>query len=247
MSQKIAESRLTIAYAMCVVFGATASITTGVAWGHWKETLDQCVGRNCSCILYGVHTPNYFLGGDGSSCIWVTFGPLIYVLFTLGFTFFHGYRVLFGIKRTTSRTITTKNAVGETVVLQSVELSNTSPLPKAFWITAATMTAFFALYALVHFSIFIDGYLHTCNQYRYTIQKVLGLTGIIIPVIHNRLPCNAIFDFMDYIQPDSGNAYRSGFINTALDLLIGIIASFFAWIVFLLASYINIKQARKKY
>lgn len=61
-TQKSIEKRLTITYTLCVVFGAIASITTGIAWGHWYKTLDQCVGRNCSCILYGKHTPSHFLG-----------------------------------------------------------------------------------------------------------------------------------------------------------------------------------------
>jgi hypothetical protein len=63
MSQAVQEKRLLITYSICTVLGAVASITTGIAWGHWKLTLDQCVnGKNCSCILYGQYTPSKFLG-----------------------------------------------------------------------------------------------------------------------------------------------------------------------------------------
>lgn len=62
MDQLGIEKRLSLSYLICIALGATASITTGVAWGHWYRTLDQCVGRNCSCIIYGKNTLNRFLG-----------------------------------------------------------------------------------------------------------------------------------------------------------------------------------------
>lgn len=62
MDQKSAESKLSIAYALTIALGATSAITSGIAWGHWKTTLDHCVGKNCSCILYATHTPLHFLG-----------------------------------------------------------------------------------------------------------------------------------------------------------------------------------------
>lgn len=129
VDQGSVEKKLALTYILCTAAGAIASITSGIAWGHWKQTLDQCVGRNCTCILYGEHTYNIFLGnlnranwdaskklqyflflgGDASSCIWVTFGPLIYILFTIGLSVFHGYRVLFSMKKTRTRTIMSKN------------------------------------------------------------------------------------------------------------------------------------------
>lgn len=62
MDQLGIEKRLSLSYLFCIALGSVASITTGVAWGHWYRTLDQCVGRNCSCILYGKNTITHFLG-----------------------------------------------------------------------------------------------------------------------------------------------------------------------------------------
>lgn len=62
MDQGRAEKRLAVTYVLVTALGAIASITPGIAWGHWKQTLDQCIGRNCSCILYGQHTLTVFLG-----------------------------------------------------------------------------------------------------------------------------------------------------------------------------------------
>lgn len=246
MNQGAAEKKLTIFYTLTAGLGAIASITSGIAWGHWKQTLDQCVGRNCSCILYGIHTPTVFLGGSNYACAWVTYGPLIYILISIAMACFHGFRVLFTRKKVVTRTVTAKNEVGETIELHAVQGESTNPLPTAFWITMACITSIFTIYALTHFSIFTDGFLTTCKQYRLALHRQLGFGGTVTPVIHERLACTAIFDFMDYIQPDSGNAYREGFINTGLDLTIGISASFFAWVLFLGASVINIKYAATK-
>lgn len=64
--QRFVEKYLSIAYSLSAVLGATSAITAGIAWGHWKETLDYCGflgGRtNCSCILYGRNTLTYFQG-----------------------------------------------------------------------------------------------------------------------------------------------------------------------------------------
>lgn len=63
MDQGATEKRLTITYFLCIIVGAISSITPGIAWGHWKDTLNQCAyDRNCSCILYGEHTITTFVG-----------------------------------------------------------------------------------------------------------------------------------------------------------------------------------------
>ncbi|KAJ3660324.1 hypothetical protein Zmor_004776 [Zophobas morio] len=245
MSQVLSEKRLLMTYCVCTVLGAVASITTGIAWGHWKLTLDQCVnGKNCSCILYGQYTPSKFLGGSTAPCIWVTFGPLFYLLFTISMASFHGYRVLFSARFVKTRTIMSKNEAGEMVQMRAIQVDDTHPLPKSFWVTLAVLTSIFTLYALIHFAIFVDGYYTTCNQYRKVLEKMLGVHGTAIPVIHNRLSCQSIFDFMDYMQPSSGYGTRDGFIFTGADLIIGIIAAGFAWVLFGVSAFFNIRNAR---
>lgn len=137
--------------------------------------------------------------------------------------------------------------VGETVEMRAVHEETTSLLPHAFWLIISGCTIFFAAYSLAVFIIYIDGYFTSCKSYRMTLEKILGLHGTVIPVVHDRLSCNAIFDFMDYVQPDSGRGYREGYINTGLDLTIGVVASFFACALFSLASVFNVKIAKWKY
>lgn len=133
---------------------------------------------------------------------------------------------------------------GEMVILQTMEVNNISRLPRGFWITTSVMAVILALYSLVHFAIYIDGFLNTCSEYRKTLEKSLRLNGSEVFVVHRRLSCAAIFDFMDYIHPNRADSYRSGIINTAAALIIGIIASFLAWIMFVFASVLNIRFAR---
>lgn len=249
MDQLGIEKRLSLSYLICIALGATASITTGVAWGHWYRTLDQCVGRNCSCIIYGKNTLNRFLGGDQAPCIWVTFGPLLYVFFCLCFTCFHGYRVLFTTKSPsmrTTRSVIARTEHGSTVQITAISQEDTSPLPKAFWITASVLSSTFFIYAFANFIVFADGYYTTCNQYRRVLEKLLGMHGTVLPVIHARLACQSVFDFMDYMNLDSETAYRNGIINTGLSLLIGLTASFSAWLFLLLASVLNIIMAKRQ-
>ncbi|XP_018575823.1 uncharacterized protein LOC108914490 [Anoplophora glabripennis] len=248
MDQLSAEKRLTITYIFCIAVGAITSITTGIAWGHWYRTLDQCVGdRNCSCIIYGEHTATVFLGGPQAPCIWVTFGPLFYIFFCIGLTCFHGYRVLFTTKSPITRTmrsVLTKTESGETIQIQAVTQEITSPLPKAFWICVTVLSVFFTVYSIVHFAVYVDGYYKTCNQYRKTLEKHLSLHGSALPVLYHRLSCQGVFDFMDYMQLDTGNAYRNGIINTGLSLILGVASAGMSWILFLHSSILNIMLAK---
>ncbi|XP_060520254.1 uncharacterized protein LOC132698281 [Cylas formicarius] len=249
MDQLAVEKKLAVSYTLCAIAGAVASITMGITWGHWYHTLDKCIGKNCSCILYGLNTPSTFLGGDQAPCIWVTFGPLIYVFCCICLTCFHGYRVLFTTKAprmTTTRTVIAKTEPGEAVRIQTIAQEDISPLPRTFWIVVSAISVFFFVYALVHFSIFLDGFYSTCTEYRKVLEILLGVDGTALPVIHGRLYCQGIFDFMDYMQLDSVNASRNGFLNTGLALVLGVIASAFSWIVFLFASWLNILMTRRR-
>lgn len=121
----------------------------------------------------------------------------------------------------------------------------TSSLASAYWITTTVITIIFTIYSIVHFGLYIDGYYSTCNQYRKALERILGVHGSALPVIYNRLACNGVFDFMDYMQLDTGNAYRNGIINTGLALIFGIVGSAIASFAFILASILNIKLGKR--
>ncbi|VEN38961.1 unnamed protein product [Callosobruchus maculatus] len=212
MDQLAVEKKLSLVYLFCAFAGVTSSITTGIAWGHWYRTLDQCVDRNCSCIIYGHHTYTVFLGGEQVPCIWVTFGPLLYVFCTVSLVCFHGYRVLFATnspKTRSSRAMLAKMEPGESIQIEAVSQESTSPLPTAYWVTVSVLTGLFTIYALIHFSIYVDGYYTTCNQYRKTLEQFLGIHGSALPVIYSRLSCQGKEEDKKILLVDVENLWKN--------------------------------------
>lgn len=65
-------------------------------------------------------------------------------------------------------------------------------------------------------------------------------------MIHDRLPCGAIFDYMDYLQPDANNWRRASEINTGVALQLAVCASWFTYFAWFLACLINFGMARKR-
>lgn len=63
-------------------------------------------------------------------------------------------------------------------------------------------------------------------------------------VIHFRLMCQAIYDFMDYMQKDTLNSRLGTIINTGLSLQLAIIAS---WAAVLLWAAVTVHTARRAY
>lgn len=135
---------------------------------------------------------------------------------------------------------------GETIVMQ-IRTTEPTPVNRVFWIIACIMTGILTLYMLIHFSIFADGYLYTCKQYRNQLKKLLHISGTAVEVIDVRLSCNAIYDFMDYLQLATGDIIRDNFINTAGGLIAGLVGSFFAFFSLLSAAVINVQMAKNSW
>lgn len=100
------EKLLAIFYPLIVACGFICSVTTAVAWNHWKYVLDTCVTPsytsyyevNCGCILKGLSTITYFVGGHVGYCHWATFGLLLPIFVAIIFGCYHVWRVCFGIR-----------------------------------------------------------------------------------------------------------------------------------------------------
>ena len=70
------------------------------------------------------------------------------------------------------------------------------------WMPFVFLAILLACLSLSHAIIVTDGYFQTCDHYRVMLIQILGSTGREAEVIHRRLSCGAIFDFMDYLQPN---------------------------------------------
>lgn len=101
------EQFLAYFYPLIIAFGFICSVTSAVAWNHWKLPLDTCVERNCGCFLNGVSTITYFNGGHITYCYYATFGLFLSIGFALIFGSYHVYRVCVssGYRRTSSRSV----------------------------------------------------------------------------------------------------------------------------------------------
>lgn len=71
-------------------------------------------------------------------------------------------------------------------------------------------------------------------------------TGDQATAIHFRLACQAIFDFMDYLQKDLPNSRRGDIINTGVSLHLAMIASWFAVILWAAVTAYTAKRAYKE-
>lgn len=93
MSPYKSEKILSYFYPLIILFGFVCSVTSAVAWNHWKYVLDTCVERNCGCILNGVSTITYFTGGNILYCHYATFGLFMSIAAALFFGSFHVWRI----------------------------------------------------------------------------------------------------------------------------------------------------------
>lgn len=87
------ETILAYLYPFIIACGFVCSVTSAVAWHHWKYVLDTCIEVNCGCILNGISTITYFRGGHIAYCIWATFGLVVSMFVALIFGSYHVYRV----------------------------------------------------------------------------------------------------------------------------------------------------------
>lgn len=75
------------------------------------------------------------------------------------------------------------------------ELTDDSVSPY-YWIPASTVSVIMTIYTIVHASIYTDGFLRSCKQYRYELTKYMQATGNLVGAIQGRISCASVFDFM---------------------------------------------------
>jgi hypothetical protein len=126
------------------------------------------------------------------------------------------------------------------------ELQEDNGISPHYWIPCAILAIVMAIYSLVHASMFLDGFLRTCKQYRSELLKYIGATGNMVGALQGRVSCSAVLDFMDYIHPDVNfDRRRIERIDTATALIIACIASWLCVGLWIAIAVVNIQQARK--
>ncbi|XP_045509280.1 uncharacterized protein LOC123704827 [Colias croceus] len=254
MNQYETERRLCWCYGLLSALLAVSVICTAIPYNHWRGTLDVCPGSwlentNCGCIFYGVSTFQYFTGGHNSYCLYAIFAPLPILVYALVMTLFHMYRVCInnigqyeGEKSTAMEEIE-----GETIVVTTrARASQHNDAVIYCWVPSTVIAVVFAIYNIIHASIMTDGFLKTCQQYRGYLVRQLHATGDHATAIHFRLACQAIFDFMDYIQKDGLNSRHGDYINTGLSLQLALISSWLAIVLWIAVAVFTAIRAHKE-
>lgn len=120
--------------------------------------------------------------------------------------------------------------------------------------------------SFVHAIVITRGYLETCNGYRKHLISLLGSRGNeaqvrrkmsvfigmgnetkpLFQVIHDKLSCGSILNFMDYLHPDDNNWQRSRNIDTGLILQLTIIGTWLNSLAWIIVSFMYFIIRKKK-
>ncbi|XP_048481932.1 uncharacterized protein LOC119691291 isoform X1 [Plutella xylostella] len=233
------ENRLGWLYGLLALLLAVCVICIGVPYYHWRTALRQCPGfytvKTCGCILYGEVKYRHFGGSYDWVCHYAVFAPLPLIPYAVIMALFHMYRVCtnkvgqYENKNTRNmKEIISEKNDGAIHLVQSKAIH--------CWVPSTVVACIFAIYNFVHASILTDGYLTTCNQYRGYLATKFDESGDYATAIHFRLTCQAIFDFIDYIEKDPYVEDQStvDIIHTGLALQSAIITAWLAvalWII----------------
>ncbi|XP_074104917.1 uncharacterized protein LOC141531209 isoform X2 [Cotesia typhae] len=248
MNSAKAEKRLAILYSAAALLSVISFICIITTWQYWAWTLDSCFETDCNCIFYGVNAFSKLRGGDVKICHFATYAVIPSVLFSIGFGLYHGYRTCINKKLSEPKIIARRsvNFSSDEIDGNVVVVTPKSRSPCKHWTPTTFLAALITCLSLAHAIVITDGYYKTCEQYKKRIIHVLGSSGR-EAAVHNRLSCSAIFDYMDYIEPDSNNWRRGDEMNTGLALLFALISIWSNFIIWIIIFIINFVMARQRH
>lgn len=234
--QLVSERRLTVIYFVCAALSTIGLITTAVVFGYWHDTLNICQGqeelgyRHCGCLLYAKSTFRLFIGGDTVICHFVEYSnvPGIVIGLTLGV--WHWYRTSFILnkipKSKRKRRPIARNNDNEMDNNVAV-VQKPSTYATVTWLFCAFILLLTALMCLTSAILLTDGAMKACGEYRQNIVETIHADSNMAVLIKDRLFCNAVFDFMDYLQPIKYR-FSANFINSGAAIYVALFTMWFA-------------------
>ncbi|KOC68933.1 hypothetical protein WH47_09490 [Habropoda laboriosa] len=235
MNEEQAERILSVLYISSAILSVTSLTCLVTVWQYWAWSLDVCISIDCGCILYGINTFSTFMGGDVKLCHFGVYGLIPAILIGLCFGGYHGYRCCID-----------RNLEEPVRIYEDVRRPKRRT-PYKQWIPGVFLTILLCCLSLAHAVVTTDGYYKTCEQYRKRLIQVLGSAGREAEVLHDRLSCGAIFDFMDYLQSDVSNWKHGKEIDTGFALRLAIISTWFNFLTWTFAFLLNVIMARKRF
>ncbi|XP_071865709.1 uncharacterized protein [Bombus fervidus] len=248
MFEKKIERFLSFLYISSVITSFISMICMAVLWHYWTFILDVCISIDCGCILYSKNTFSTFVGGKGSLCKFAVFGLVPTAILDLCLAGYHGYRGY--IKKDSNAPVRTNNdnsrefEINEPSTVDTRRRQRLTPYQK--WMPFVFLAILLSCLSLSHAIIVTDGFYQTCDHYRVMLIQNLGSTGREAEVIHQRLSCGAIFDFMDYLQPNDSTWNRAKPPDSGVVLRLAIVFTWYNFISWTLAFMLYYIMARSK-
>ncbi|XP_063218350.1 uncharacterized protein LOC134528553 [Bacillus rossius redtenbacheri] len=260
MSEYASELRLAVLYLAGALLAVVATVSAAVPSLHWREILDNCVDARCGCVLHGAYTVVYFNGGRNAICHFAVLASLPAAVVGLVMSGYHGYRVCISAHKTSGRSAGYRNGRPATAQPASREPKVKPPACRC-WVLLAVLAA---LNTLLLFAVAVTlshGYHTTCSQYRHQLARTLPAVGLSARAVHERLPCSAVLDFMDFLEPttrpfrrrhdvdysrphEEVGPSRGGFIHTATALLLAACSAWANTAVWALVTALNVALER---
>lgn len=247
MTEKGVEQFLTLLYISSVIASLTAMICIATLWQYWTYILNICISIDCGCILYSKYTFRTFAGGNGNLCKFGVYGLVPTAILDLCLAVYHGYRGYLRKERNASSRNSNDNSRTFGISEPSTQAeSRYRVTPYQKWMPFVFLAILVSCLSLSHAIIITDGFSKTCEHYRSMLIQILESTGREAEVIRNRLSCEAIFDFMDYLQPNETTWNLSKPPDTGTVFQLTLASSWYnfgSWMIAFMLYYI---MARKK-
>ncbi|XP_043580813.1 uncharacterized protein LOC122566926 isoform X2 [Bombus pyrosoma] len=248
MTQKGIERFLSVLYISSVITSMTSMICIATLWQYWTLILDVCISIDCGCILYSTNTFGTFAGGNGNLCKFAVYGLVPTALLNLCLAGYHGYRSYIKELNIPVRTYDDNSRDFGISDPSTARISSRQRQISYYkWMPFVFFAILLSCLSLSHAIIITDGFYKTCDHYRSMLIRILGSTGREAEVIHSRLSCGAIFDFMDYLEPNDTHWDRTKAPDSGIVLLLAIACTWYNFISWLIAFMLYYIMARSKF
>uniref|UniRef100_A0A1B6CGA4 Uncharacterized protein n=1 Tax=Clastoptera arizonana TaxID=38151 RepID=A0A1B6CGA4_9HEMI len=245
------ERNLIYLYLGNALCGVTSSVSLAIVWSYWNYALNSCVNEeeNCGCILYSTATFNTFTGGTRFFCRFYTYIQIPVVFWAVFTLFFHTYRVCIPTKSKRFRRRGERKVTFNEDGIRSSRLDISERSPPCYTLFAV-VSALIGFLLLAQVWIITGGYYFTCREYRKAVAKQLMANGQLSELVFDRLSCESMLDFLDYLQPDPEtllDKYRRHYrIHTAYFLQVALVSSWVSCTLWIATALYNLHKVFEK-
>ncbi|XP_050529190.1 uncharacterized protein LOC126898833 [Daktulosphaira vitifoliae] len=181
-----------------------ASVCFLVVWSYWYFEFDaDCAVHDCKCILFGTSfAGGVFVGGQLYRCRYVWYSLTVSASFAALACIAYGLGILCSVGTARQR----RRSYDQAPTMTDDDITRKSSQVSKSKIGLVIFSILMAVNTMIASIILTNGYISTCQQYVHRVNSFLLPTGKMVDLISNRLSCETIYDFLDYLQPPSHEA-----------------------------------------